>query len=320
MFGLADEACAVCRSSKNPAVRQPTAASKWVTNLVFMFGPRGTDAGRVTGWAGTWLDPIADEMSEPRSCERIAHLLREPGVRPRSGVPAFGSGCAVACAQRVVGRPDMLTVVALRDRNATMSKLLFYLPGIIQFHAKVVVLCDVQTNSFLAVFDAKDGREIGRRPRQDVPTWGTPTVVEVAGATQILVNGNCAASFRAYESRRAERSGDTTGAGIFRCRRRWRWRSVVRLRGQSLSGCPHRSHPFRAGRAGGTGSPHPRCPTACICSYSVKSGHIDGSPRAFNSSDLDHRMDETIMATPALSQGRLLVRTRNQVVAIGSRP
>jgi hypothetical protein len=33
-----------------------------------------------------------------------------------------------------------------------------------------------------------------------------------------------------------------------------------------------------------------------------------------------NRMDETIMATPALSEGSLLVRTRNHVVAIGSRP
>jgi outer membrane protein assembly factor BamB len=53
----------------------------------------------------------------------------------------------------------------------------------------VVVLCDVQTNSFLAAFDLADGRELWRTPRQDVPTWGTPTVAEVGGQTHILVNG-----------------------------------------------------------------------------------------------------------------------------------
>lgn len=54
---------------------------------------------------------------------------------------------------------------------------------------KVVVQCDVQTNSFLALFDLMDGKELWRTPRKDVPTWSTPTVAELAGQTQILVNG-----------------------------------------------------------------------------------------------------------------------------------
>jgi outer membrane protein assembly factor BamB len=54
---------------------------------------------------------------------------------------------------------------------------------------KVVVLCDVQTNSFLAVFNLVDGKEIWRTPRRDVPTWSTPTVVKAGQQWQILVNG-----------------------------------------------------------------------------------------------------------------------------------
>jgi len=54
---------------------------------------------------------------------------------------------------------------------------------------KVIVLCDVQQDSFLAVFDLADGRELWRQPRKDVPTWSTPTVVTAAGRTQIAVNG-----------------------------------------------------------------------------------------------------------------------------------
>ncbi len=54
---------------------------------------------------------------------------------------------------------------------------------------KVVVLCDVQTNSFLAAFDLAEGKELWRTARKDVPTWSTPTVVEVAGRAQVLVNG-----------------------------------------------------------------------------------------------------------------------------------
>ena len=54
---------------------------------------------------------------------------------------------------------------------------------------KVVVLCDVQTNSFLAAFDLASGKELWRTPRKDVPTWSTPTVVKVGNQIQILVNG-----------------------------------------------------------------------------------------------------------------------------------
>jgi outer membrane protein assembly factor BamB len=55
---------------------------------------------------------------------------------------------------------------------------------------KVVVLCDVLTNSFIAAFDLADGRQLWRTPRQDVPTWGTPTVVQVGNRSQVLVNGD----------------------------------------------------------------------------------------------------------------------------------
>jgi outer membrane protein assembly factor BamB len=53
----------------------------------------------------------------------------------------------------------------------------------------VVILADVQNGSFLAAFDARDGREIWRVARTDVPTWGTPTVHQVNGRNQLIVNG-----------------------------------------------------------------------------------------------------------------------------------
>lgn len=53
----------------------------------------------------------------------------------------------------------------------------------------VIVQADVLKGSFLAMFDAKDGREVWRVSRADVPTWSTPTIHRVNGETQILVNG-----------------------------------------------------------------------------------------------------------------------------------
>jgi len=54
---------------------------------------------------------------------------------------------------------------------------------------RVIVQADVQKNSFVATFDAKDGREVWRVARNDVPTWSTPTIHRVGSQTQILVNG-----------------------------------------------------------------------------------------------------------------------------------
>lgn len=54
---------------------------------------------------------------------------------------------------------------------------------------KVIVLCDVQKNSFLAVFDLETGKEIWKTPRKDVPTWGGPAIVESGIRRQIVVNG-----------------------------------------------------------------------------------------------------------------------------------
>ncbi|HMJ66671.1 MAG TPA: PQQ-binding-like beta-propeller repeat protein [Candidatus Binatia bacterium] len=53
----------------------------------------------------------------------------------------------------------------------------------------VIVQCDVQTNSFIAALDIKDGREIWRTPRTDVPTWSTPTVDVRSNRAQVIVNG-----------------------------------------------------------------------------------------------------------------------------------
>ena len=54
---------------------------------------------------------------------------------------------------------------------------------------RVIVQCDVQTNSFIAAFDLKDGKEIWKTARKDVPTWSTPAVAEASGRKVLLVNG-----------------------------------------------------------------------------------------------------------------------------------
>ncbi len=54
---------------------------------------------------------------------------------------------------------------------------------------KVVIQVDVQGQSFVALLDARTGKEIWRTNREEVPTWSTPTVDVRAGRSQVICNG-----------------------------------------------------------------------------------------------------------------------------------
>ena len=57
-------------------------------------------------------------------------------------------------------------------------------------NGRVIVLADVQKDSFLAAFDVDTGRELWRTPRKDVPTFGTPGIApRPEGGWQVVVNG-----------------------------------------------------------------------------------------------------------------------------------
>jgi outer membrane protein assembly factor BamB len=53
----------------------------------------------------------------------------------------------------------------------------------------VYLQADVLNDPFLAAYDLETGRPLWRTPRQDVPTWSTPSVHAVGGRTVVVVNG-----------------------------------------------------------------------------------------------------------------------------------
>ncbi len=61
----------------------------------------------------------------------------------------------------------------------------------------VIVQVDVQKDSFIAAFRLKDGSEVWRTPREELPSWGTPTVIDIGGRLELVTN---ATNFiRAYD-------------------------------------------------------------------------------------------------------------------------
>jgi outer membrane protein assembly factor BamB len=51
-----------------------------------------------------------------------------------------------------------------------------------------IVQCDLQQGSFLAAFDLNSGAEVWREERDEVPSWGTPTVCETDGGPLLITN------------------------------------------------------------------------------------------------------------------------------------
>jgi outer membrane protein assembly factor BamB len=62
----------------------------------------------------------------------------------------------------------------------------------------VIVQCDRQKDSFVAAFDLKDGKEMWRTARAEIPAWGTPTLVPGEGRTELVTNGTKA--IRGYDA------------------------------------------------------------------------------------------------------------------------
>ncbi|MBD0328339.1 MAG: PQQ-like beta-propeller repeat protein, partial [Pyrinomonadaceae bacterium] len=52
----------------------------------------------------------------------------------------------------------------------------------------VIVQCDLQKSSFIAAYNLKDGRQIWRTPREEIPSWGTPTVYEGKTRAELITN------------------------------------------------------------------------------------------------------------------------------------
>jgi len=57
------------------------------------------------------------------------------------------------------------------------------------YEDKVIIQCDVMENSFIALYDAKSGKELWKKERDEYPGWCTPNVYESKGRKLIAVNG-----------------------------------------------------------------------------------------------------------------------------------
>ncbi len=58
----------------------------------------------------------------------------------------------------------------------------------ILYRGLVIVQCDVGKNSFVAAYRVADGKEVWRKSRDEIPSWGTPTIVEGPRRAELVTN------------------------------------------------------------------------------------------------------------------------------------
>jgi outer membrane protein assembly factor BamB len=159
---------------------------------------------------------------------------------------------------------------------------------------KVIIQADVQKGSFLGAFDVKTGKELWRTPRQDVPTWSTPTIHVVGGKTQILVNGW--RHMGAYDFE--------TGAEI------WKLKSVG---GDIPVPTPITGHGmvYLTSAHGGRGNP-------VFAVKETASGDITLAPDTIRNAHIawSNQADGAYMISPVLYQGLLYVARNNGTFAV----
>jgi outer membrane protein assembly factor BamB len=242
---------------------------------------------------------------------------------------------------------------------------------------KVIVLCDVQKGSFIAAYDIRDGGELWRTPRTDVPTWGSPTLVQTTTRTQIVANGWRETA--GYDFTTGTKLWTLDGGGdipvptpifahgyIYLTSAHGNWRPIRAIRpeatGKITPEDPGKTNAAIAWAHGRLGT-YMQTPLvvsnllfACndmgiLSCFDARTGTVHFSERlsqrgqgftASPVSDGKHlyftselgnvfviaaepkllikgvqQLPETCMATPAISDGMLLFRTRHQLIAIG---
>ncbi|HXD30501.1 MAG TPA: PQQ-binding-like beta-propeller repeat protein [Pyrinomonadaceae bacterium] len=65
------------------------------------------------------------------------------------------------------------------------------------FRDLVIIQADVQKDSFIAAYDLKSGKLVWKTPREEISSWGTPTVYDSKTRPEVITNGSKA--IRGYD-------------------------------------------------------------------------------------------------------------------------
>jgi len=53
-----------------------------------------------------------------------------------------------------------------------------------------IVQCDIGKESFIAAYRLSDGQQVWRKSRDEIPSWGSPTIVETPQRVELVTNAS----------------------------------------------------------------------------------------------------------------------------------
>jgi outer membrane protein assembly factor BamB len=179
-----------------------TAVSSDAKNETFRHGLYGDVEPHADLSRHAWKVYALDKLTGKIVWERVSHegvpkTKRHPKSSQASSTPATDGEYVVA----FFGSEGLFTYdwegnLLWKKELGNLNAGWFYDPDYewgsasspIIYRNMVMVQCDIQQGSFVAAFDVKTGKQIWRTERDELPSWGTPTVYEGKGGLELVTH------------------------------------------------------------------------------------------------------------------------------------
>ncbi|HKP71810.1 MAG TPA: PQQ-binding-like beta-propeller repeat protein, partial [Pyrinomonadaceae bacterium] len=137
-------------------------------------------------WDRITLEGLPKTKRHPKA----THASSTPATDGKHVVALFGSQGVLACY-------DAAGKLLWKQDTGLLDAGWFYDPDYQWGHASspviyknlVIVQADIQKDSFLAAYDLKTGKQVWKTTRDEIPSWGTPTVYEGKTRAELIANG-----------------------------------------------------------------------------------------------------------------------------------
>jgi outer membrane protein assembly factor BamB len=151
----------------------------------------------------TWKVYALDRKSGKVVWERISHegvpkVKRHPKATHASSTPATdGKHLVVLFGSEGLYCYDFAGKLLWKQDLGVLDAGWFYDPDYQWEHASspiiyknlVIVQADIQKDSFIAAYDIKTGKQVWKTMRDELPSWGTPSVYEGKTRAELVTNG-----------------------------------------------------------------------------------------------------------------------------------
>jgi outer membrane protein assembly factor BamB len=151
----------------------------------------------------TWRVIALDKRTGKVLWDRVAHegipkTKRHPKSSQASPTPATdGRHVVVSFGSEGLYAYDALGKLLWKKDLGALNSGWFYDPDYewglgsspIIWKDLVIVQCDIQKDSFVAAFEVATGKPVWRTQRDEIPSWGTPTVYEAGGKAELVTHG-----------------------------------------------------------------------------------------------------------------------------------